>query len=71
MPKYEFTQEQFDEISFLLRRRGREGAEQAQATRARIRKHGLVIPDHHSAFTDADFRRLLRDGEIVIRPIQN
>jgi len=73
MSKYKFTQAQFNEIRFLLKRRVTESCEEKKVTRAKIRKLGFKISDYFNGFNDIDFDKLLRikDIEIVDKKIYN
>lgn len=46
MAKYKFTQEQFDRISLLLKRRLEESRDEQKKTRAEIRRSGFYISHH-------------------------
>jgi len=73
MAKYKFTQEQFNEIRFLLKRRITESREVQKTTRSKIRKLGFKISDYFNGFNDIDFDKLLKlkEIEIIDRQIYN
>lgn len=66
MPKYKFTQEQFDRISLLLKRRLEESRDEQKKTRAEIRRSGFYISHHFKGFTNDNLKELLQRKEIEI-----
>ncbi|MBE0637354.1 MAG: DNA-deoxyinosine glycosylase [Bacteroidales bacterium] len=66
MAKYYFSNNQFNEIKGLLKRRLYETRDQQKTTRGRIRKLGFNISDYFNGFTDQDFQDLLDSGIIKI-----
>lgn len=66
MAKYYFTQEQFEAISLLLKRRKYENHDEQKRTRAQIRNLGFRISEYYHGFSETDFKNLLTTGEVKI-----
>lgn len=66
MAKYKFTQSQYDEIRYLLKKRVTENRDEQKRTRGKIRKLGFMISDYFNGFNEKDFEKLLNKGEIII-----